>query len=176
MLAGFRLIYKFPDVSCRPQLAISCPGESRGLLDAFAQHITRLLTGQRYTVIDDPERRGAIRSASTVMGGDMTCAWLQPTDFGHSLNAQFLNLRYQIEMWNDTVKQRVHQNQSFWNRLCRILRSTFLEIMATNFPNKQWKWKHNKASTARVYFVSPPYPSPCHHLPGMAQQPRIHKP
>lgn len=48
--------------------------------------------------------------------------------------------------------------------------------MATNFPNKQWIWKHNIASTARVYFVSPPYPSPCHHLPGMAQQPRIHKP
>eukprot|EP00434_Breviolum_minutum_P020744 symbB.v1.2.018297.t1/scaffold1381.1/size245675/14 len=33
--------------------------ESRGLLDAFAQHITRLLTGQRYTVIDDPERYGS---------------------------------------------------------------------------------------------------------------------
>ena len=26
--------------------------------------------------------------------------------------------------------------------------------MATNFPNKQWIWKHNIASTARVYFVS----------------------
>ena len=106
-------------VSCRPQPSVFCPGESRGLLDAFAQHITRLLTGQRYTVIDDPERRGAIRPASTVMGGDdMTCAWLQPTDFGLSLNACEM-----ILLNNRCIKINLFETPP-----CRILRSTFEKI------------------------------------------------